>query len=609
MTYYKLDLKLSITPAMLRGSVMMTARCLTNGLTSITIDLMDAMTADSVFVGGLKVKASQQPSLLNIPLDRAYSSGETFTVVTYYHGLPVSTGFGSFNFSSTATGSPWIWSLSEPYGARDWWPCKDHPGDKADSLDVWVTCDSSLKVGSEGILASVTDNADGTRTHHWKHRYPIATYLVSIAVAPYTQLSGWFKYSPTDSMLVLLYALDATGAAASLNRTITNLQIYSDLYGLYPFIKEKLGNAQFGWGGGMEHQTMISLVNFSEDLIAHEMAHQWFGDMITLQSWPDLWLNEGFAVYSVGLYHERLSGSAGYWSILNRELSNAKNAVGSIHVQDTANVSNLFNGTRVYSKGASTLHMLRHVLGDSLFFKAILRYASDPRLRYGTASTEDLRADCEAASGRSLGWFFNEWIYGENYPRYQYEWGSAKNGSTYSVRVSLRQSTGTSNPAFFQMPIDFEFTGAGFDTTITAMNDAQNQVFVFTLSHQPTSFILDPNNWILKDAAGTLVNVAQITETPSRFDLLQNYPNPFNPTTAISYQLPAISNVTLKVFDVLGREISTLVNAEQRSGNYRVTFDASKIPSGIYIYRLNARPISGSSHSEYVETRKMVLTK
>ena len=601
VTYYKLDLGVSFNPNNLRGAVTMVAKSIVNNLSVIVLDLANAMTVDSVHSGGKRATANQLPSTVSITLDRPYMNGELFTVVVYYHGAPVSTGFGSFNFSSTTTGSRWVWSLSEPYGARDWWPCKDHPGDKADSLDVWITCDSSLKAASEGILTSVTANGDGTNTYQWKHRYPIATYLVSVAIAQYAEVSGWFKYTSQDSMKVIDYPLNASDGTNSIATTIGNLQIYSDLYGLYPFIREKYGHAQFGWGGGMEHQTMVSVVNFSENLIAHEMAHQWFGDMITLQSWPDIWLNEGFATYSVALYRERKYGQSDYWGVMNGAMQSAMSAVGTIHIQDTLSLGTLFNGNLVYQKGATVLHMLRHVLGDSLFFKAVKQYASDSRLRYATASIQDFQRDCELASGKSLSYFFSEWIYGENYPTYHFDWGSAPSGVGYSVRVTLSQTTGTNNPSFFRMPIDFEFVGVGMDTTITAIDSVQNQVFVYNIPKQPTNLFLDKNNWILKNVSSTVVDVNQISETPKKFSLLQNYPNPFNPSTTIRYEVPRSTNATLKIYNTLGQLIATLVNERKEPGFYQVEWNASNVPSGTYFCRMQA--------AGFVGTKRLIVLK
>jgi aminopeptidase N len=609
VTYYRLDLILTVAPNYLNGSVQMVAKVLSDNLSAITLDLMRAMTVDSVTVAGNRVGFSQQPATLNVTLNRPYAKNEMLTVKVFYRGVPGSSGFGSFVFAANGN-SPWVWTLSEPYGAKDWWPCKDHPSDKADSVDISVTCDSRFKVGSEGKLVAVVGNVNGTKTHRWQHRYPIATYLVSIAVAEYAESSGWFKYG-ADSMVVLNYAIPGSDSAAkaSLPQIVDNLRIYSDLFGLYPFFKEKYGHSQFGWGGGMEHQTMTSLVNFSESLIAHEMAHQWFGDMITCRTWPNIWLNEGFASYCEALYFEKKAGTAGYRSVINADMAGGRNAVGSIYVRDTSSVGKLFDGNLVYSKGSSTLHMLRHVIGDSAFFKSMRQYANDPRFRFGTATTEGFQSVCEAVSGRDLSYFFNEWIYGENCPSYVYEWGFLRNGNTTTARVTVRQTTETTNPTFFTMPLDLKFTGDGMDTTIVVMNNAQNQTFVFTLPKDPTALQLDPGNWILKKpGSGSFVNIDQVGTTPKVFALMQNYPNPFNPSTIIPFELAAPSRVRVEVYNALGALVSILVDDRMLdAGKHEVLFngtaaDGGSLPSGVYYYRLKA---SGS----VIQTRKMICLR
>jgi len=497
--YYKLDIKITTTPQYLRGTVLMKAVSRQNNLGSITLDLMNAMTVDSVRVGGTKTTAVQHASDFDITLDRIYNSGELMTVEVFYRGKPGSSGFGSFTFASHQS-TPWVWSLSEPYGAKDWWPCKDHPADKADSVDIFITCDSAYRVGSNGKLVSATYNGNGTVTYFWQERYPIATYLVSVAITNYAQFTNWFKYSPTDSMPVLNYVLpeDLSYAQAYLPYTIGMLRIYSNLFGLYPFVNEKYGHSEFGWGGGMEHQTMTSLTSFGEGLVAHELAHQWFGDMITCRTWPDIWLNEGFATYCEALYQEGQYGTAAYLNDMYYIMSGARSAVGTIHVQDTSNVGTLFDGYLVYDKGATVLHMLRHVLGDTMFFHAMHAYAGNPALRYGTASTDDFKAACEAVSGKTLDYFFNEWIYGENYPHYAYGLSSRAAASGYTVDIQLVQASGPVNPPFFTMPVDLKLLAADWDTTVTVFNDSLAQVFTFNLSHNPTAMEVDPDNWILK---------------------------------------------------------------------------------------------------------------
>jgi aminopeptidase N len=497
--YYRLDIQVTTSPQYLEGSVLIQARSLTNNLTSITLDLMSAMHIDSVKAGGTSVAFTQNSSSFDVQLDRIYNVGELLSVEVFYQGKPGSSGFGSFEFSSHGSPStPWVWSLSEPFGAKDWWPCKDHPADKADSVDINVTVDSLYKVGSNGKLVLVQNNGDGTVTYHWQERYPISTYLVSIAVTNYSEFSNWFKYTPTDSMEVLNYVLPEhlSSATSNLPRALEGLQTYSDLFGLYPFINEKYGHSEFGWGGGMEHQTMTSLGGFSESLVMHELAHQWFGDMITCRTWPDIWLNEGFATYCEVLYEENKYGTATYSSLITSDMTSARSASGSLYVSDSG--STLFSWNLVYAKGAIVLHMLRHVVGDSNFFHGMYNYANNPALKYGTATTADFRAEMELVSGIDLNYFFNEWVYGEKHPTYSYAWCSKPTPTGNRVSITINQTTGTTNPAFFTMPVDIKFTGASWDTTVTVFSDAPNQSLSFDISQAATAVQLDPGNWILK---------------------------------------------------------------------------------------------------------------
>ena len=300
VTYYRLALNISTQYNSIKGNVIITGIC-RDSANTLTLDLVNQMHIDSVLVNGQTMPFTQSSDWFDISLGRSYSIGEILSVDVFYEGGPISTEFGSFVFDSHS-GVPWVHSLSEPYGAKDWWPCKNDPSDKADSADIIITCDSTFKVGSEGTLVSVVNNGNGTSTCHWKELYPIASYLISVAITNYIQFSNWYRYSATDSMEILNYILpehDST-AIQSLPRVVNMLAIYSNMYGLYPFIKEKYGHAEISGGSSMEHQTMTSITSFDEDMLSHELAHQWFGDMITCRTWSDLWLNEGFAQYLFG---------------------------------------------------------------------------------------------------------------------------------------------------------------------------------------------------------------------------------------------------------------------------------------------------------------------
>ncbi len=585
--YYRLELNILTQPNYLTGKVTIAGICRKDSTHSITLDLVNQMRIDSVIVNGRKNSFIQNRNSFDVSFDRLFKFSDTISVDVYYGGLPTATGLGSFIFDSHA-GVPWIYTLSEPYGAKDWWPCKDDPGDKADSADIIVTCNSNFKVGSEGILASVIENGNGTSTYHWKERYPIASYLISLAMTNYVQFSNWFHYSQKDSMEVLNYVLPEhyDTAFQSLPRVIDMLAIFSDLFGMYPFIKEKYGHAEFGRGGAMEHQTMTSTTTFSENVIAHELAHQWFGDMITCRTWSDLWLNEGFSQYATALYLERQYGTDAYWRYMNSQIDNAETAQGELGNPDTVNVRNLFDSRLVYSKGAAVLHMLRHVLGDSVFFLSLRQYANDPALQYGTASTQDFQSVCERVSGRDLDYYFQEWVYGEKYPVYILSWTWKSFGDSSAVILDIGQILGRSNPAFFTMPIDIRITAAGRDTTFTVLNNSPQQRFVIRFDSKPDTVILDPERWIMKAI------LSGNNQLPTEYALEQNYPNPFNSTTNIIYLLRHQTKVTLKIYDILGREIETLVDSQQAPGVYECRWTAKNRASGVYFYRLTAENVS-----------------
>ena len=584
--YYRLDLRPDIAAGALAGTVTMRARVIADSAKTITLDLSGSMTVDSVLLGGLRLPVTRLPASFSVDLPRSFRRGEVLSIDIIYHGYPTATGFGSFNFSGHA-GTPWVWSLSEPYGARDWWPCRDHPLDKADSVDVRVTCPSGYRVGSNGKLMGVVDNGDGTSTHIWAERYPIATYLVSIAVTNYAAFSNWFVYSSTDSLEVLNYVLPEhlSLALQTLPITVDILRLYTTLFGPYPFLKEKYGHSEFGWGGAMEHQTMTSTTTFDEDVIAHELAHQWFGDLITCGSWQDLWLNEGFATYSESLDREGRYGKSEYWRLIGDRMRSAMNEQGSVFRQDTTSVATLFAVTGVYAKGASVLHMLRHVVGDSTFFRILRAYAADPRFRYATARTADFRGVCESVSGQPLGWFFDEWIYGSSYPRYTLRWTAASAGDPHRVTATISQAPRTTTPAIFQMPVDLRFGAGSVDTTVTVFNSVQDETFTFFLRFAPDRGDLDPDSWILRE----IVPANPLIPLVAALD--QNYPNPFNGGTSMAVHLPGRMRAAVRIYDILGKFVATLADGTIEAGSqvlhWEGTNDAGRpLASGVYFARL-----------------------
>jgi aminopeptidase N len=604
VTYYKLDLAVTYTPQNITGAVTVNADIISNNLSTIFLDLTTPLIVDSVKLNNSLTTFSHPNDTLTINLNSFYNSGDKISVIVYYHGIPGSSGFGSFTFGTTPVySSPTIYTLSEPYGAKDWWPCKDTPADKADSADIWITVSKDFFAGSEGILESITDNGNDTHTFKWKVRYPIAQYLLSLAIAHYVEYVNYYNSAERDSMPITNYVYPEhwnPTTQYALDLVPQMIKVYAEHFGEYPFLKEKYGNAEFGWGGGMEHQTLTSLGTFDISVVAHELAHMWYGDAITCKDWHHIWLNEGFATYGQGVWIESQEGKSGYDDFINTEMIAAKNSVGSIWVQNISDFREIFNSSRSYAKGGVVLHMLRGIVGDSTFYKILKTYTKDPSLAYNVATTEDFKKVAQDVSGSDLDYFFQEWIYGENYPKYTIGWNKSLLGEgKWKLSVDVNQQVNT-NPIYFTMPIQIKVYFNSGDTLLTIFNDAQNQQFNFALDNQPDSISFDPENWILKDISYVVSGVSD-EYIPNSFSLYQNYPNPFNPTTKISWQVPVNGLQTLKVYDVLGNEVASLVNEFKPAGKYELNFSGEKLSSGIYFYRLTA--------GSFVSTKKMILIK
>ncbi|MBK7369088.1 MAG: hypothetical protein IPJ04_14625 [Candidatus Eisenbacteria bacterium] len=496
--WYDLALTFTPSPANVAGTVRMKATVVSGSVTTADLDLVPELVVDAATSAGVAATWSRAGSVLTLNLDRAYATGETFDVTITYHGNP--TLYGYFGFP-TVNARQMIWSLSEAYGARSWWPCKDAPADKADSVDVHFTVPSALTTASNGTLLATVNNG-ATVTTHWRERHPIATYLVFLASYPYTVTSDWYRPTATDSMLLRWWNVPENFATASVSQAKVKsmLAAFATRFGEYPFFSEKYGHAEFTFSGGMEHQTCTSLGTYSEFVVAHELMHQWWGDMITCRDFGHIWLNEGFATYGEAMWAESQGGYAAYKADID---ANRYFGAGSIFVADAANESRVFDSNLSYNKGSWVLHMLRHVLGDSTFFHSIRRYRQD--MQYRSATTEDFRASVEAESGRNLSAFFQQWIYGEYFPRYRASWTAAPASGGWDVTVTLLQ---TQTWQLFTMPVDLTVTYAGGEQTFVAQDSLASQTFVFHVPGAPSDVAIDRDGWILKQ-------IDSVVESPS----------------------------------------------------------------------------------------------
>ena len=593
-------------PKNFNGSVTVTFR-VDSALNSVQLNAVNtSIVVNSVSLAGNSF--THTGNILTVNLDRTYNAGETVQVKIDYTHQNVSDQ--AFNVSGGM-----VFTDCEPEGARKWFPCYDKPSDKA-TLDLTAKVPANVRLGSNGRLNDSLVTGD-TIYYHWISRDPVATYLtvMSAKVNYNLDIVYWHKLSnPADSIPIRFYYNSGENVTSIKQKIIPMMTFYSQKFGEHAFEKNGFAtlNSQFSWGG-MENQTLTSLCPncWGENLISHEFGHQWFGDLITCGTWADIWLNEGFATYLEALWLENTSGYTAYKNDINSDASGYLSSNPGWPMYNpswavtTPGVNELFNTAITYNKGACVLHMLRYTLGDSVFFNAIKSYATDSAggYKYNSSVTDDFTSKISTVAGQDMSWFVNQWVKEPNHPVYQnyYNFLQAA-GSNWDVKFTARQTQ--TNSVFHKMPLVIKVGfSTGSDTLIRFMNDANNQLFVFTFNRQPTSLVFDPNNDIVLKQASLILGVSSPeNEIAGEYSLSQNYPNPFNPATFINYHLKEFSSMNLVIYDIYGKSIQTIINEDQPAGNYEVQFDGSNYPSGVYYCRMKV-------NGNLIDTKRMVLIK
>ena len=603
--FYHIFLDVSIDSPYISGNVLYVTQSRINNLEQLVLDLTDSLRIDSL--SGSVSSYTHADDRIIIQLDRNYNQGETISINIYYSGIPpLLNQTKGMNYETHNNSEPIIATLSTPYLAHLWYPCKDGPGDKADSVYMDITIpdtvinNNRLVAVSNGLLDDISVE-NGKRTFRWRERYPIIPYYVMIAISNYSN----FQQTINDSLgsfpvIYNVFKPDSINAVQGTIQLPDAINFFSGIYGLYPFRAEKYGMTQLGFYGAIENQTntIQNTIDIYWTMISvHELSHMWFGDMITCANWHHGWLNEGFATYSEALYREHTDGFDAYKIYLQyyKYLDG-----GTVYLQNTEDPFQIFIDI-IYSKGAWVLHMLRGTLGDEVFFNCIKQYATDPRFKYKHASTEDFQSVCENVSGQDLDYFFDQWIYDEYYPIYNCAYNYDQSAQILNLQLSQSQSQNGWR-SVFKMPVRIKLhLDSGTDTLVTLWNDQQIQDYQLNLSRKVQNLYIDPDQWILRKV-GTISAVSGIyPEQPLSFKLFDNYPNPFNPATKIMWSTPVKDHNKLIVYDVLGNEVAKLIDEEKEAGKYEVEFDASRLSSGIYFCKLSC--------GSFTETKKMLLIK
>jgi aminopeptidase N len=584
MRFVHLQLEIDTASTYLQGTAQTTIQ-IKQVLDTIFIELHDTLIVDSIT--GVDISTYfRNGHLINIKPKRQLQPDEQITFVIYYHGTPTkgaksAAGVAGFNNRASPTyGNRITWSLSQPYSAYEWWPCKQSLQDKLDS--VWVTIITSTPNtgASHGKLINTENLPGGKVRYHWRSSYPIAYYLVSVAVGNYRQYNQYAKPAGRSDSLFIQNFIYSNPAAFNNNKDIIfstgpMLEAFSAKFGLYPFYKEKYGHAMAPFSGGMEHQTLTTQGIFNFDIVAHELGHQWFGDAVTCSNWQDIWLNEGFASYCEYLAYEFLKPSQAAQIMSNIHTNSRYNTQLSLWVDDTTDVERIFDYRTTYRKGAAVLHTLRYLLqNDSLFFNLLTTYIN--RFKYGTANTMQFKALTEELSGKDFTYFFNQWYYAKGIPIFTLKWNQI--GNSFFLE-SKQKNSSNSDTTLFTLPVPYRlyFVGGG-DTTIYLNHFKRIENYKVNVVRAISNIALDPDNWILKwvDSLNKETGWVGQKENPAS-------PNPtiFPNPAQTNLQLDGLPKYRwqIRILDYLGREVKSELLLNNR-------IDIAPLKAGQYLIEL-----------------------
>ena len=577
---YALDLGVTNESTFIEGSVIITAEA-TRAMDTLVLELQDALEVSGVGLpGSTGLGYTHLDDVLYISLDRTYEKGELFSVGITYGGEAGGNG-GFFSGISSVKDRKYgyrvTYTLSEPQNARDWFPVKQVLEDKIDSVTAVYRCPGGLMVGSNGVLVS-RDSINGENVFTWKTNYPMAYYLLSFSVADYRDFSFNAPLNAAgDSVLVQNFIYDSdelqVDAEADIRMDASLIHTFSRLVSEYPFADEKYGHCLAPMGGGMEHQTMTTLADFNFYLVAHELAHQWFGDHVTCGNWQDIWINEGFASYFEYIAAQEIHGQdyADNWmdhamSVALRETS------GSVYVpeKDAENAYRVFDNGLSYIKGATLLHMIRFMLdNDEVFFRVLRAFLED--YAEGVALGSDFREVLERESGMDFQAFFQQWYYGEGFPRFTLYW--EQEGDSLVIRSEQRTTAPESTP-LFQVPFEVELICAGGENRrVRLYQQEAEQRFYVPVDIRVEGVRFDPDNWLLEQS-----EVLQVYSqgTPFRYG-----PNPVSDELFI--QIPNSDRIrNIRITSLSGQELLELGESDSP-----VTLDLSFLSDGPYLLELD----------------------
>ncbi|MBI4645196.1 MAG: T9SS type A sorting domain-containing protein [Bacteroidia bacterium] len=570
--FYFLDLTVTNISTYISGNVIIKSEAKTAMLDTFAIELNNPMQVDSVYFNGENSGFSHLNDLLTVIPFAPPTNGELFSVQIWYHGTPV--GSGVSNDSEAPGYYPYVtWNLSECFHAKEWFPCKQDLQDKADSCYVFLTTDQNLKAGSNGILTNVTPVSGNKFRHEWKCLHPIDYYLISFAVSEYVEYNFYAHPAGFDSILVQNYVyLDDEYTLEEVAQTDELIELFSELFGIYPFHDEKYGHCMAPLGGAMEHQTMTTIVWNVFWIIAHELGHQWFGDYVTCATWQDIWINEGFASYTEYLSNQYLVSQAeADQMMLEAHDAALTKPEGSVYIpfEESTNEGRIFSWELSYRKGASLLHMIRFETdNDSVFFHALKEYV----MLYANSNATglDFKSVIDSVTGMDFTQFFDQWYFGKGFPTFDVLYWQEGN----NLKMQVEQTGSSLETPLFITPVEYRiYFNSGQDTTIRVFHDEQTELYTIPISEDVTGIEVDPDDWLL-NAEGTVI--VGTLELALKQRNIKVFPNPCNDHLTILLS-DNQGKKQISISDISGKILNFF-----ETGNAQLFLDISKYPPGFY---------------------------
>jgi aminopeptidase N len=573
VTFYFLDLEVNNTSIDLSGCVTVQAVLVNPETDTLVLELIDEVTVDSVLLDGDNLPFSHSDDFVIFALPPGYQEEDLLEMKVFYNitGIETNRRLGIFN-RETSDGKQVTYTLSEPYYAKTWFPCKQVLSDKADSVYVFLTMADTLMAGSNGLLTHVEPLGNDRKRYEWKSYYPVAYYLPSFSVANYMDYSFMASAGDGDSVLIQNYIYNDSiyflKNKEDIDATADIMEVFSEAMGPYPFRKEKYGHCISPLGGGMEHQTMTTLGNFSFELVAHELAHQWYGDYVTCVDWQNIWINEGFASYGEYIAIERLRSEdeAVNWLVYAHDLAmSSQNSSIFVPKSELENVSRIFDYSLTYRKGASIIHMIRHEVGDELFFNILRQFLND--YSDSVATADDFKNTAEQVSGWDFDVFFQQWFYGTGYPVLDVAWES-RNDSLY---IYLDQTgSDPSGTPFFNILVDFKIEYFGGDTLVQFRQENASETFVMPFQERVFRITPDPDDWLLREIRGVY---RILPDTSVHYHM---FPNPAENIVYIEHYKIGLP-FSVKIYNLNG----ILLRETEERGVF-AEMDLSDLSAGIY---------------------------